>query len=482
MIFTSYTYIVFLAMAFVLHWSLPARARKIFLVLASYFFYCFWDWQKLHGALGLLLLGVSLFNWCYARWVLVRAQTMTALAIGVCVNLGALLYFKYTIFLLTNIAAFGHFFGSHWEAPHWDIILPLGISFFTFQGIAYLFDVATGEEPLDSLLDFLLFKALWPQLIAGPIVRIDEMRGQLTTPRRLGYDNVAYGCQRIIFGFFKKIVLADNIGPTVDMVFHANAHPAFIDCGTAILGFGMQIYFDFSAYSDIAIGTARLFGFVFPENFNWPYVSRSPREFWNRWHITLSRWIRDYLFTPISFAARSRPRLAPLWLLVAMALCGLWHGAKWTFVIWGTWHGVLLVLNQTRLKALFPPGEEEKPGIPLGRAFVGWALTFVLVQVGWLFFRADSTPQAMSMLKTLLTFQGHLKPAVLRENAILFVACVFAALMCAQALRGTLSRMRSGSASFDLMVRAFRPVAYALMIVAAIVFDQEARTFVYFQF
>ena len=309
------------------------------------------------------MLAVSLFNWAYGRFVLPKASSAKPLALGVLVNLAPLLYFKYTNFAIANAAAALDLLGFNVSAPVLAIVLPLGISFFTFQGIAYLIDVASGEEPFVRLEDFLLFKAFWPQLIAGPIIRPAEIREQIETPRPLDYDLFAEGATRILYGFFKKVVIADMLAPTVELVFAPSAAPAFVDVVTGILGFGLQIYFDFSAYSDIAIGTARLFGFVFPENFNWPYTARSPQDFWRRWHMTLSRWIQDYVFTPLNFATRGNPRLGGLWLVVAMAICGLWHGAQWTFVLWGVWHGVLLLSNQTFLKRFFSQGLAALAGL-----------------------------------------------------------------------------------------------------------------------
>jgi len=473
-IFTSYVYIAFLAAVFLLHWTMPAAWRKAFLVLASYLFYCTWKWQ-----FGFLLLGLSLFDWAYGRWVLPKASSRLALTLGIAANLSALLYFKYTNFILVNVAAAVQLFGGAWHPSVSDIILPLGISFFTFQGIAYLFDVATGEPPLTRLLDFLLFKALWPQLIAGPIVRVDEMRGQIERDRTIGYADFSAGAQRIVFGFFKKIVLADNLAPFVDMVFSSNSAPNMLDVAVGMLGFGLQIYFDFSAYSDIAIGSARLFGFVLPENFNWPYLATSPRDFWNRWHMTLSRWIRDYLFTPLTFAARRRPRLAPVWLLVAMALCGLWHGAQWTFVVWGLWHGALLVLNQTALRRVFPPVRASDV-LPRWQRWLGGFLTFALVQAGWVVFRARSLSQAGVMLASILTLRGGLRPAIVRENIVLLIAVLLIGLLLAGGLRRLKPRL--DTARYQPWMAALRPIAYVAMIVAIVVFDEESQAFVYFQF
>ncbi|HXJ75345.1 MAG TPA: hypothetical protein VNM37_20995, partial [Candidatus Dormibacteraeota bacterium] len=287
MMFTTYSYFGFLLIAFLVHWSLPVAWRKAFLVGASYFFYCTWRWE-----FGFLLLGVSLFNWAYGRWVLARCARGWTLVLGIAANSLPLVYFKYTGFLVTNLAGAVNLLGGHWHPMVPTVLLPLGISFFTFQGIAYLVDIATGEKPLERLLDFLLFKALWPQLIAGPIVRLGDIRNSIEGERRLGYDDFSEGSRRVLLGLVKKVVLADSLAATVDRVFVSNSTPNTIECLTGVLGFGMQIYFDFSAYSDLAIGSARLFGFRLPENFNWPYLAPSPREFWNRWHMTLSSWIR----------------------------------------------------------------------------------------------------------------------------------------------------------------------------------------------
>jgi len=462
-IFTSYTYVAFLLAAVVLHWSLPQAFRKPFLILASYVFYCSWKWQY-----GFLLLAVSLFNWAYGRFVLPKAASGRPLAAGVLVNLAPLVYFKYTGFALENAASVLSLFGWHVSPPVLSIVLPLGISFFTFQGIAYLIDVATGEEPFVRLQDFLLFKAFWPQLIAGPIIRPGQIREQIETPRPLDYDLFAEGAQRILFGFFKKVVLADMLAPTVELVFASKASPAFVDVAVGILGFGLQIYFDFSAYSDIAIGTARLFGFVFPENFDWPYTARSPQEFWRRWHMTLSRWIQDYVFTPLNFATRGRPGLGYLWLVVAMAICGLWHGAQWTFVLWGVWHGLLLVASSTILKRLRGPA--------------GLIFTFAAVQLGWLLFRAQSLGQAGRYLRTLLTMEGGLRPAVVRENAVLAVLVVLIGLVAAPWVRDLLDALPARVPHAEALGRFARPLVYTLLIVAVIVLDHEARAFVYFQF
>lgn len=474
--FASYTYLAFLAITFLLHWALPARVRKPILVAASYVFYCSWSWK-----FGFLLLAVSLFSWAYGLWLERVEGAARWLALGVAIELLPLVIFKYTNFLLQNLGAVAHVAGLSWETRLVQLTLPLGVSFFTFQGIAYLVDVSAGEQPFRRIGDFLLFKGFWPQLIAGPIIRPDEIREQITEPRTLDYDDVAEGLRRILRGLVKKVVLADTVGAIVDPVFLGGARPGMVDAVVGILGFGMQIYWDFSAYSEIAIGSARLFGFRFPENFDWPYASRSPQEFWNRWHMTLSRWIRDYVFTPLTFAARRRPGTGPIWLLVAMGLCGLWHGAAWTFVLWGLWHGLLLVLNQTLLKPLFG-GLEAGQARNGARGFLALLVTLAGVNLGWLLFRAQSLHQAVEMLRAIVTLRGRFRPTLLRENDVLIVAIFYLGLLVAPFVRSIILRVDEALAGRSAARSMIAAAWFTVAIFAIVIFDREARAFVYFQF
>jgi alginate O-acetyltransferase complex protein AlgI len=472
MIFTSDVYVVFLLVVFALHWLLPSAARRPFLIAASYVFYASWSWKYLA-----LLLSVSLFNWAYARWVLARSERGAVLGLGILVNVAVLVYFKYTRFLIDNLHGLSATLGAHWALPAVNILLPLGVSFFTFQGIAYLVDVASGDELFTSLRDFLLFKGFWPQLIAGPITRVSEMRDQIEVRRTRSNADFAAGARRIVIGFNKKLVLADSISPLVEKVFAAGAAPTGLDALIGTAGFALQIYFDFSAYSDIAIGTARLFGFVFPENFAWPYGAASPQEFWNRWHMTLSRWIRDYVFTPLSFAFRRQPRVENLWLIVAMTICGLWHGANWTFVVWGLWHGVLLALNRTVLKGGFDRATRGTGGVRVA----GVAVTFTLVNVGWVFFRAANLPQAFDLLAAIATLRGGPHLHVLGRFDAALVPGIVAALALAD-----LARLPAANFARRLGERPWfqpvRPLADVALVHLAILFGGAAKPFVYFRF
>lgn len=476
MSFASYTYVVFLFATFVTHWLLPVKARKPFLVVASYVFYCSWDWR-----FGFLLAAVSVFSWAWGL-LLAKKDGGYWLLVGVVVELLPLFYFKYTNFFLQNVAALARAGGASWRPDALSIILPLGVSFFTFQGIAYLVDIASGEKPFRRLGDFLLFKGFWPQLIAGPIIRPEEIREQIEEPRRLDYADVSEGTKRILSGLFKKVVVADTLAPIVDAVFLPNAQVAFVDVSVAVAAFGLQIYCDFAGYSEIAIGSARLFGYRFPENFDWPYIARSPQEFWQRWHMTLSRWIRDYVFTPLTFMSRRSPKLGLLWLVVAMALCGLWHGAAWTFVLWGLWHGAMLVANQTLLKPLFA-GLDSGPGARAGlRGLAAWAVTTFGVFAGWLLFRAQTMGQVGAMLNALVSFSGGVRPRVLRENEVLVAAVFVLGVLLVQLSRGRFGGLADWLRGRPRLRAALVGGIAVLGTLAVIVFDKQSQAFVYFQF
>jgi alginate O-acetyltransferase complex protein AlgI len=475
MIFTSYTYLLFLAVAFLVCWSLPRAWRNGFLVVMSYVFYCSWRWQY-----GFLLLGVTLFTWSYARLLARRAERRSWLWLGVAVELTPLLFFKYTPFFVENLNGAAGLVGAPLSLRVPDIVLPLGISFFTFQGLAYLIDVASGAEPIRRLLDFVLYKGLWPQLIAGPIIRPDEIREQIEADRAIDYTDVVIGTKRILQGLFKKAVLADTLAPYVDSVFAPQVSPGLVDVVAGIVGFGLQIYFDFGGYSDIAIGSARLFGFEFPENFALPYAARSFQQFWARWHMSLTRWIRDYVFTPLMFASRRRPRLAALWLLTAMAICGFWHGARSTFIVWGLMHGLFLVVNQSLLRGFFAKAERAGRASLMGLG--AWAFVMLAVAVAWLFFRAQSLAQAGAMLGAVTHLRGGLAPAVLRENGLLVIACIFAGLVGYQVLAAPARALGARLAAAPWLSRPLVGAYWCALVLATVVFESNTKAFVYFQF
>ncbi|MEO8452588.1 MAG: MBOAT family O-acyltransferase, partial [Gemmatimonadota bacterium] len=426
MLFTTYTYFVFLALAVAGHWALPSgRARSIWLIACSLAFY-----TVTQGGFALLLSAYVVFNWWAGQRLARPGRDSRFLWIAVAANLAPLLYYKYAPALAASV-------GSSAALARWiPSETPLGISFFAFQASAYVIDVAAGGVVIASLIDFAVFKTLWAQLVAGPIVRASELWDQL---RVRHWDSAAAvsACGRILNGLAKKIVLADALAPIADQAFRA-ASPAFLDVVFGTLAFGLQIYFDFSAYSDIAIGSARLLGFRLPENFDWPYAALSPQEFWQRWHMTLSRWIRDYVFVPLSIQYRRSPLMARASIIIAMVLCGAWHGAGLTFMLWGFWHGLLLVMTATVLRPFYAAAAA---GRPLHR-LLAFATTLALVQVGWIFFRAESLQQVGQFLTVLGTFRGGLQRAAVRENGILIVGLLWAGVLAMQYFRHRVGDVR----------------------------------------
>ncbi len=369
------------------------KPAKLWLTLGSLFFYGWWN-----PVYVVLILASMLFNFWLGRRLgrVVRGggSGRAWLFFGVAANLLLLGYFKYANFFVHNVNAV---FGADWTVG--KIILPLGISFFTFTQIAYLADVGRGVICEYDLGDFLLFITFFPHLIAGPIIHHSEMMPQFAEPRtyRFDWENLAVGLGMFAIGLFKKVVIADSLSGHVAKVFGAAASgsPLYsLDAWAGVLSYTFQIYFDFSGYTDMAIGLARMFGITLPLNFNSPYKAVNIIEFWRRWHMTLSRFLRDYLYIPLGGNRRGKFRRY-VNLLLTMAIGGLWHGAAWTFVIWGSFHGLCLAVNHL-WHGLWP---SRRPALP--SRFNGWAgrvFTFFLVVLGWVFFRAADLPTAQHIL------------------------------------------------------------------------------------
>ncbi|MEP6835239.1 MAG: MBOAT family O-acyltransferase [Gemmatimonas sp.] len=462
MLFTTYSYFAFLLLAVAGHWLLRAPvARAVWLIACSLTFYSFTQ-----GPFVFVLLAYVLFNW----WAGMRLATLTDRGVFLrwilLANLLPLVYYKYWPTIVQGaLAESGRALLA--TVPH---AAPLGISFFAFQASAYLVDVSRGGTPITSLLDFTLFKTFWAQLVAGPIVRASEMRDQLRF-RTWNTNASAAACGRIVNGLTKKIVFSDLVAPFANQAYQA-AHPTFLDALFGTLAFGLQVYFDFSAYSDIAIGSAQLLGFKLPENFDWPYSARSPQEFWQRWHMTLSRWIRDYVFMPLTMHYRRNPVAARGSIVLAMALCGVWHGAGWTFLLWGLWHGLLLAANATFLRRFFSATQDIA-----WRRWMAFGVTFVVVQLSWIFFRAGSLAQVVDFFTALFTMRAGLQRAAVRENGIILVGLLWLGLLVAQLNRERFAAWQNKPAALIAL-----PPLRALQLALVIVMHQNATSFVYFQF
>ncbi|MEX2301077.1 MAG: MBOAT family protein [Bryobacterales bacterium] len=398
MLFNSYQFWVFLAIVLVLYRSLPHLWQNRLLLAASYIFYGFWDWRFL----SLIFLSTLVDYWT----AISIGQTndpkrrRNYLLVSLIVNLGGLGIFKYYGFFSREFAALLGSAGFSASLPALDIILPVGISFYTFQTLSYTIDVYRREiEPEKSFRDFALYVSFFPQLVAGPIERSSRLLPQLVQPRQRRPDDFREGLQHILIGLFKKVVIADNMAAIVNHVFsNGTANLSGAECLVALYAFAFQIYGDFSGYSSIAVGVSKWLGVDLMVNFDTPYFSASIREFWRRWHISLSTWLRDYLYVPLGGSRRGK-WLTYRNLMITMLLGGLWHGAAWTFIVWGGLQGVLMSAERLGIEHGIL---RERASSRLGQCFRVF-VTFHLVCLSWLVFRAESMTQFWSMLSAILT-------------------------------------------------------------------------------
>jgi D-alanyl-lipoteichoic acid acyltransferase DltB (MBOAT superfamily) len=444
--FNSFDFLVFFALVLAVYWRLPRRGQNLFLLGASYVFY---GW--VHPWFLYLLMGSTLMDWAaglgMARF---PARKRLLLVVSLIGNLGLLCTFKYFDFFVANLAALLARFGWHPSLPMLHVLLPVGISFYTFQSLSYTIDVYRGQlQARRSLTDFALFVTMFPQLVAGPIERARTLLPRIERERTLDFPRIESAACLIVWGLFKKLVVADTIVIYADRIFELpQPSGALIVAGAA--AFTLQIYADFSGYTDIARGSARLLGFELMENFRAPYLATSPSDFWRRWHISFSSWIRDYLYFPLG-GSRGGPGRFVFAALTAMTLSGLWHGASWNFVVWGLYHGVLVVLYHlvfrrvgARLAAAW--GEGPARALALGTMLP-------LTMLGWLVFRQQdfgrlanyftsnpfrATPEELSTaLGVLALTLGLAAPFVLRgrvlalapESRPLRAACAWACIL-----------------------------------------------------
>ena len=394
MLFNSLAYAVFLPVVLLIYYSLAHRAQNVFLLAASYVFYGWWDWRFLIlvWISTLLDFGCSLGIESTRSPRLRRAFVLTAVTGNLCM-IGA---FKYFNFFADSLAALAAAAGFHIDAITLRVALPVGISFYTFQTMSYTIDVYRGRiRAVRNPVDFALYVTFFPQLVAGPIERASTLIPQIQSRRIVRHEQLASGMFLILLGLFKKMVIADNAAPLVERVF---SDPAACSAGQLLGGlyaFSAQIYCDFSGYSDIARGSAHLLGFELTENFQQPYLARNITDFWRRWHVTLSSWLRDYLYIPLG-GNRHGTLMTYRNLMLTMLLGGLWHGANWNFVVWGLWHGA--GLGAMRLwKAAFP----NVPDTPIVRA-LGVAVTVQFVCFGWVLFAAPDLPTAIQALRRMV--------------------------------------------------------------------------------
>jgi alginate O-acetyltransferase complex protein AlgI len=474
MLFCSQQFLAFFGVVFLAYWMLPwHRARTGLLLLASFVFYASWNhW------LALIIGASATLDWLLARGL--EASTAPRwrrllLVTSVTVNLGVLSYFKYANFFLGSLEDALHAVGSSASLPVLRVILPIGISFYTFEAISYTADVYLGRIRAErNLAHFLLFILFFPHLVAGPVVRARDFLPQVGRRKHWSWLRIQVGAQFFLMGLFKKLAIADRMALYADPVFADPGQYTTNVLWLAVLAYALQIYCDFSGYTDMALGTAHLLGFRLVQNFNLPYLATNVAEFWRRWHISLSSWLRDYLFIPLG-GSRGQRTLLYRNLLVTMALGGLWHGASWTFVIWGVLHGLLLIGHR-----VFRDFCEARP--ILSRAFqtapgtvLRVATTFLCVCLGWVFFRAPSLEAAGLMLQRMaVPHAGQGMP--LRLAGLLLTVAVIA-LCHGLAWRDTWKR---------LLLRLPGPlvgVGYAAVLAVALLLAPDAgKAFIYFLF
>ena len=395
MVFSSLSFLcIFLPTVLVLYRIMPSlRSKNVLLMLASLVFYAYGE-----PVYVLLMVASAAFNYAWA--LLLRADSptprRTVMVLAVVQNLGVLCVFKYAGWLVESLN-----FSTGLSVPVPQVTLPIGISFFTFQAMSYVVDVYRGEvQPERNFVRVLLYISLFPQLIAGPIVKYHDIADELAE-RSQTREGLVRGLRRFIVGLSKKVLIANYMAVVADTMFAAPAGDVnAVGAWVGVLAYALQIYFDFSGYSDMAIGLGWMFGFHFKENFNHPYASTSVREFWRRWHISLSTWFRDYLYIPLG-GNRKGPARAALHRIIVFFLCGLWHGANWTFVFWGLYHGFFLLLEQY-VPFFSKNGGTGRNAGRARRAF-GHAYLIIVVLVGWVFFRADTIDQGFAWVATMFT-------------------------------------------------------------------------------
>lgn len=379
MIFTTYTFLAFFAITLSVYALAPQKLRPFVMILAGLVFYSYDSIPHF-----LLLIALTLIIYAISR-----SKQKIMFVVGIVLSVGLLLYYKYWKMAVTT---FNDWFGDNMAVV--KLAVPLAISFFVFEFVHYLVDVYKGKTERVSLREFFLFIFFFPSLVAGPIKRIQSFE-----PNRISFTaaDVQQGLFRMGIGLFKKIALADSLNPLFVPIFADPASASVPALWVAMYAYAFKIYLDFSAYSDVAIGAAQCFGYHLPENFNWPYISRSLGEFWRRWHISLSTWIRDYLYIPMGGNRKGFAK-GLLFLFLAMTISGLWHGANWTFVVWGMWHGVGQAVNKMWSKYR---GERRFLPKPL-QHLVAWAITFHFVCLGWVFFASPTLRQSFVFLKRMM--------------------------------------------------------------------------------
>ncbi len=482
MLFNSIDFAIFLPVVFLIYWFATGKSIKVqnfFIVVASYTFYGWWDWRFL--SLILLSTCTDYFVGVKLKGEIIEGKRKALLWTSVVINLGTLGIFKYYNFFIENLTNAFSFFGAEINPTSLNVVLPVGISFYTFQTLSYTIDVYRKKlKPTHDFIAFAAFVGFFPQLVAGPIERAKNLLPQFQQKRSFDYSKATDGLRQILWGLFKKVVIADNCAFLANQIFNDSVE---MNGSTLVLGaifFAFQIYGDFSGYSDIAIGTARLFGFNLMKNFSFPYFSRDIAEFWRRWHISLSTWFRDYLYIPLG-GNHKKSIITFRNVLVVFLVSAFWHGANWTFIAWGTFHALLflpLILTRNHRKNLDIAAKGKV--LPTLKELLQITLTFVLTTLAWIFFRSENMNQALDVFSTIFSSSLFELPSfseMYQSYPIILITIAFV-IMEWQGREQEFAIQKFG---FQWSM-TFRHSFYYLLIFMIMWFGGREQEFIYFQF
>jgi D-alanyl-lipoteichoic acid acyltransferase DltB (MBOAT superfamily) len=485
MLFNSFEFLVFLPIVFLLYWFVfrPLKIQNLFILVASYVFYGWWDWRFLF-----LIALTSSFS--FISGVLIekyegkRVWQKYVSAANIILNLGILGVFKYYNFFAENFEALFRSFGIYVDWPTLHFLLPVGISFYTFQALSYSIDVYQKKLPAcRDAIAFFAYISFFPQLVAGPIERATNLLPQMLRSRTFDYASAVDGCRQILWGFFKKMIVADNCAYVVNTIWDTYSEQSPFMLLVGAIFFTFQIYGDFSGYSDIAIGTARLFGINLMRNFNFPYFSRDIAEFWRRWHISLTTWFRDYIYIPLGGSRCSKVKQFRNTMVIFL-VSGFWHGANWTFVVWGAYHALLflplMLMGKNRKYTDVVAAGKLFPSL---KEWGGVLFTFFLVVIGWIIFRSESISQAWDYLIRMLS----LKMFDIRDYNFegfrhVLCFCFIAILLIVEWLQRDKQHAMSLLPCGVLKYRSARVLLYCSIALFVYMFAGSQENFIYFQF
>ena len=481
MLFNSFEFLLFLPIVFLLYWFVfrGRRWQNLLIVIASYVFYGWWNWR--------FLLLIALTSFCsYGSGLLIerckgnRKAQRAVSVFNIVFNIGILAVFKYYDFFVENLDALFRLLGFHLDWVTLNLILPVGISFYTFQALSYTIDVYRGNICTShDIIEFFAYICFFPQLVAGPIERATNLLPQFQSKRTFDYAKAVDGCRQMLWGFFKKIFIADKCAAIVDAYWGQYGDLPGLTLLVLGILFSFQIYCDFSGYSDIAIGCARLFGFNLMRNFNFPYLSRSVPDFWRRWHISLTSWFRDYIYFPLGGSRCNKWKVIRN-IYIVWGISGLWHGANWTFVCWGLFHATLLSIYKLyNINTKYEAVVLQKYFVPKIKELLQITLTFLLVVIGWIIFRAETLQQAVDYFSAMLT-NGFLTPfSMIYGKKILFLGIL---LLIVEWLQRDKQHVLQFSNIKPFNFRFVRWGVYYLLIYLIFRGAGASQTFIYFQF